>query len=577
MVSIGRTRSTISGWRKLVSSLLVISIASSPMVLFLVPGAADTSSSSPANVSSPGAFVLSSTHGELSQEIYSGQSRAPANTTGFVSNTLLMSSDKLVQWNTVLSLGNTNPVDGAYDPINHDLYVLGTPNGYLTIFSENGYKVVGLYSVGSVNIDDIGKNVVYDPFNQCMYVLASGITIFNAASNIEVGSLSLGGYSLTVNTNNGDIYLTGGPSVYVISPSTDLVVAQYDVGMLPYDEAYSAWNNCLYVSHSVYSNITVTNLSTGEITHTINMSGWPTGLLYDPVNRCIFVAQVSYGRVSIINTTTYNVTGNVSVGTNPYGSISYDSLNGYLYVGNTFSNSVSVLNGNGRLLSTIAVGNNPMRVITGSTNGIVYVVDFGGDALTLINANPAYPVNFVRNGNLNNATWFVDFNNLTQSTTNEVNSFVETNGTYNFSVRTLSGFSPYPGEGSVKIDGNYNNITIDFRRAYTVTFAEKGLPLGEPWMIDLNGTNRSLATDEIQFQLTNGTYNYTALGQFGPVVYSRSGNITVNGSSLTAEVNFGMSASPFGNTAETSLAVTLAIVGATVIIGAAYARGRRNQ
>src|ERR687895_723190 len=75
---------------------------------------------------------------------------------------------------------------------------------------------------------------------------------------------------------------------------------------------------------------------------------------------------------------------NVPVGMSPFG-IAYNSENGYVYVANFYSNSISVLDGfTNDLVMTIPLDNNtfPAGVIADSDNGDVYVTNFYSPSTT---------------------------------------------------------------------------------------------------------------------------------------------------------------------------------------------------
>lgn len=66
---------------------------------------------------------------------------------------------------------------------------------------------------------------------------------------------------------------------------------------------------------------------------------------------------------------------------------------------------------------------------------------------------------------------------------------------------------------------------------YPVTFTEKGLPAGNSWEVEFNGTNKTATTTSIVFSGSNGTHAYNIYGVPGWHQSSLSyfGNITVTG------------------------------------------------
>jgi YVTN family beta-propeller protein len=92
---------------------------------------------------------------------------------------------------------------------------------------------------------------------------------------------------------------------------------------------------------------------TGTVVANIPVCCYPFGGVYDPANNQVYVANTnsdilsptftnSSGSVSAIDT--YNVVRTIPVGNDPIG-VAYDSATNRIYVSNTGSQSVSVING----------------------------------------------------------------------------------------------------------------------------------------------------------------------------------------------------------------------------------------
>ncbi len=121
--------------------------------------------------------------------------------------------------------------------------------------------------------------------------------------------------------------------------------------------------------------------STGDtVLETIRVGTEPSGVAYDPGNGYVYVANYISGSVSVINETT--VVATVTVGINPFG-VGYDGENGLIYVTNTGSGSVSVINGT-TIVATVRVGTNPLGVTYNSGNGFVYVTNSGSNSVSVI-------------------------------------------------------------------------------------------------------------------------------------------------------------------------------------------------
>ncbi len=111
----------------------------------------------------------------------------------------------------------------------------------------------------------------------------------------------------------------------------------------------------------------------------------PWGIAYDPSNGYIYVADSNSSTVSVISGTTNIVIATITVGSGPAG-IAYDPSNGYIYVTNVGSDTVSVINGT-TVIENIPVGSEPVGVAYDPSNGYIYVTNFGSDTVSIISTS----------------------------------------------------------------------------------------------------------------------------------------------------------------------------------------------
>src|SRR5207247_101536 len=98
----------------------------------------------------------------------------------------------------------------------------------------------------------------------------------------------------------------------------------------------------------------------GTVVATIPVGGEPDALAYDSENGYVYVTNSDSQTVSVISGTV--VVATVPVGDGPSG-VAYDSGNGYVYVSNYFSSNVSVIDGTtNTVVATVPVGYLP-RVV----------------------------------------------------------------------------------------------------------------------------------------------------------------------------------------------------------------------
>jgi YVTN family beta-propeller protein len=92
------------------------------------------------------------------------------------------------------------------------------------------------------------------------------------------------------------------------------------------------------------------------------------------------------GTVHVAGTPNTVVVASIGVGSEPYW-IAYDSSNGYLYVANVDSDSLTVIDGatDAVVVPSIVVGDTPVAVAYDPSNGFLYVANYWSANLTVIN------------------------------------------------------------------------------------------------------------------------------------------------------------------------------------------------
>src|SRR5579884_2701294 len=126
-------------------------------------------------------------------------------------------------------------------------------------------------------------------------------------------------------------------------------------------------------------------LINGNSVNTTFNGVFPIGVAFDSSNGYVYVANPNSGSVSVINGATNNVIASITVGSVPYG-VAFDPSNGYVYVTNSNSGSVSVINGaTNNVIASITVGYYPHGVAFDPSNGYVYVANPYSDSVSVIN------------------------------------------------------------------------------------------------------------------------------------------------------------------------------------------------
>src|SRR3989441_7605546 len=120
----------------------------------------------------------------------------------------------------------------------------------------------------------------------------------------------------------------------------------------------------------------------GTVVANVTVGNSPQGVGYNSGNGYVYVANWGSDTVTVIDGTT--VVATVPVGNNPFG-VGYNGGNGYVYVANQGSNNVTVINGT-TVVATVPVRDGPVAVGYNSGNGYVYVANSGtGNTVSVIN------------------------------------------------------------------------------------------------------------------------------------------------------------------------------------------------
>ncbi len=153
-----------------------------------------------------------------------------------------------------------------------------------------------------------------------------------------------------------------------------------------------------------------------------------------------------------------------------------------------------------------------------------------------------YEVTFHETGLVSGTNWSVTLHSVTVSSTTSSISFFEANGSYVFSVATVSGYSASPSAGSVQVAGALvvENITFTpgAQSSWSVTFLETGLPSGTNWSVTLGTSVQWSITPTIVFTEANGSYGYSVGIVVGSTASPASGTVTVNGAVVLTTIAF---------------------------------------
>ena len=215
--------------------------------------------------------------------------------------------------------------------------------------------------------------------------------------------------------------------------------------------------------------------------------------------------------------TSWSVTLNSSMKSSSSGSIVYSPTNG-LYMNASYS--ISSVSG------FVASNNSGFLALDGKNS--VIAVEF-----TPYN----YSVKFTESNLPAGTTWSVTLNGSLESSSTSTISFSVPNGTYNYSIESVSGYHT-TSSGNLKIDSAPVSVKVAFiPNDYTLRVTESGLPAGDSWAFTINGTQHFTASNTISLQTVSGTYNVSASGPSGYSV-SVLPSVTVSNANTTFTLTF---------------------------------------
>ena len=205
------------------------------------------------------------------------------------------------------------------------------------------------------------------------------------------------------------------------------------------------------------------------------------------------------------------------------------------------SNRISFLEPNGTYSYTVSTGNKTYRLSSHSSSALSFTVSGSSIAQTLVFLPVVYSVTFSEYGLTNGTRWFVNISNgQSFSSTLNVISFSETNGTYQYVIDTSNkNYKPTQSASFFVISGNSISKPIYFELvSFSVTFGESNLPAGTKWFVNLSNQQSFYSTKaSINFPEPNGTYHFT-IATVDKIFYSEGGSFTVSGSSIVIHITF---------------------------------------
>ena len=278
---------------------------------------------------------------------------------------------------------------------NQPMYDQNTMESAVVIQNSN----IGQYADGSNS-----QGGVYDPFNQELYITNScsnNVTVVNAFLNHSVANIAVGSdpYGISYVPYDHNIYVNNHKSnnISVISSVTNTVVSSIKLPGSPQFSVYDPLTQELYVSGSEYNQgviweINVTDNNT-FYTPSLPFESCPYGMAFDPYNGYVYVADYTQNDVYALSPSGA-IVAYIPVGEQPYG-VAFDTSNKMLYVSDYDFNglisgcpqeyNVSIINTvNNTFVKNVAPGTSPEGVTYDPVNGYIYVANYLSGNISVI-------------------------------------------------------------------------------------------------------------------------------------------------------------------------------------------------
>lgn len=505
------------------------------------------------------------------------------------------------------------PVTSTYDSGKGEIFVCNLFSGNVSVVSDANNSVVATIAVPPEPIGaayDAAKGEIFVP------QLGTGnVTVISDSNNSIVASVPVGRVPVDAlyDPGLGEVFVlnSGSNNLSVITDRTNSVVASIPVGKVPSGAALDPNGGRLYVTNSGSDNMSVVSTSSNAVTATIGLGNDPIGVAFDgPVGQ-LLVAEHNASAVSVVSTATRTIVETVGVGSGPIWVV-YDPGNGRVYVTNQLGNSVSVisapatyavtftesglpggsnwsvtLNGSTQYASATSIGftvpNGTYAYAVGrvanytaTPNASVVVVNGSAVPVAVTFSAVTYPVTFQQTGLASGVTWSVAIGGQTGSSAGGPIVFRLPNGSSNYRVLPVSGYTADPTAGPVAVEGAGRTVNIAFtpstsNETFVVEFTETGLPNGTTWSVTIGSAaigavTRSSTGPEVVFEEGNGSYTFVVGAVVDETVSPGNGSLTVAGHGVTTEVTFAPSTGRMSPSAPAVGAVELEEVAAGVVV-----------
>lgn len=159
--------------------------------------------------------------------------------------------------------------------------------------------------------------------------------------------------------------------------------------------------------------------------------------------------------------------------------------------------------------------------------------------ITLTFTPVTYNVTFTETGLPSGTAWSVTVGSQKLSSSSSAINFLLFNGTYNYTIGSVTGYHMNAVTGSFQINASGKAINASFvQNKYTLLVTETGLPAGNTWAVNVSGSTTNSTGNSVEIYLVSGTYSISVTGTAGYNVTLSAGSVTINNANATVSAVF---------------------------------------
>ncbi len=261
------------------------------------------------------------------------------------------------------------PYDLDINPFNNRIYVTNRGSDSVSVIDGSTNAKLANITVGRSPV-----GVVVNPSSNWIYVTninSKSISVIDGISNTVVKTIPITGipYAVDVNPLTNRIYVSdfGDNVILVIDGSSNKVIGSIPVGDRPSGINVNIRQNIVYVANYLSNTVSIVNATNYKLIKNIPVGKSPVGISMNPVTKKIYVSNIGDNTVSVIDTgmniklhdiSLDHTATNRAKNSDPIlnlpvkvqfpliaGHVSVNIDKNLIYVTNTASNSVNILDG----------------------------------------------------------------------------------------------------------------------------------------------------------------------------------------------------------------------------------------